>query len=67
MGSVYQAYCGCGYNNEVTVGGSRRRFLEQSSFPFFCAHCGLGPSPPGFPQELLDHPLLDASTPVPMA
>jgi hypothetical protein len=41
MGSVYQAYCNCGYRNDVTVGGSRSTFLEQSSFPFHCGQCGL--------------------------
>lgn len=41
MGSVYSAYCRCGYSEEVTVGGTRRSFRENSSFPFFCDHCGL--------------------------
>jgi hypothetical protein len=41
MGSVYEAYCGCGLNEKVTVGGSRRTFSEESGFPFLCAHCGL--------------------------
>ena len=41
MGSVYQAYCGCGFQADVSIGGSRRGFLEHSSFPFFCNDCGL--------------------------
>lgn len=41
MGSVYQAYCDCGFKTDVTVGGSRRTFLEQSNFPFYCGQCGL--------------------------
>lgn len=41
MGSVYQAYCECGYRDDVTVGGARSSFLEQSKFPFFCGQCGL--------------------------
>ena len=41
MGSVYEAYCGCGLSEKVTAGGSRRTFLEESGFPFLCAHCGL--------------------------
>jgi hypothetical protein len=41
MGSVYHAYCDCGFKEDVTVGGSRNTFLDQSSFPFFCGQCGL--------------------------
>ncbi|MEI7785833.1 MAG: hypothetical protein WCK08_15695 [Betaproteobacteria bacterium] len=41
MGSVYQAFCGCGFQSEVTVGGSRSSFLETSYFPFYCKDCGL--------------------------
>jgi hypothetical protein len=41
MGSVYQAYCDCGFREDVTVGGTRSSFLEQSSFPFYCRQCGL--------------------------
>ena len=41
MGSVYRAFCGCGFSAQVTVGGTRQHFLEDSSFPFFCQDCGL--------------------------
>lgn len=41
MGSVHNASCPCGYIDEVTIGGGRSTFLEQSSFPFYCSDCGL--------------------------
>jgi endogenous inhibitor of DNA gyrase (YacG/DUF329 family) len=41
MGSQYEAYCRCGFTTEVTVGGSRSGFLEDSGFPFSCAKCGI--------------------------
>lgn len=41
MGSVYKANCNCGYTYDVTVGGSRGNFLEESWFPFYCERCGL--------------------------
>lgn len=41
MGSVHQAYCKCGFNKEISVGGSRRTFLDDSSFPYYCEDCGI--------------------------
>jgi hypothetical protein len=41
MGSVYKAHCGCSFAADVTVGGTRQNFLENSAFPFFCDECGL--------------------------
>lgn len=41
MGSVHTATCECGFASDVTVGGGRRTFLEQSKFPFYCQRCGL--------------------------
>ena len=41
MGSVHQAHCRCGFEEEVSVGGSRSPFLEESDFPFYCDECGL--------------------------
>lgn len=41
MGSVYKSFCACGYTSDVTVGGSRGNFLEESWFPFYCEQCGL--------------------------
>jgi hypothetical protein len=56
LGSTYRAHCKCGFEAEVTVGGGRHTFLEQSYFPYHCADCGLvsvniakmvqGPLPP---------------------
>lgn len=41
MGSTHRTHCECGFENEVTVGGGRRTFLEDSKFPFYCATCGI--------------------------
>lgn len=41
MGSAHRAHCGCGFETEVTVGGTRASFLEQASFPFYCDRCGI--------------------------
>jgi hypothetical protein len=41
MGSVHKAFCDCGFAADVTVGGTRQSFLENSGFPFFCNDCGL--------------------------
>jgi sorbitol-specific phosphotransferase system component IIC len=41
MGSVHKASCSCGYTNDVTIGGGRLTFLEESVFPFYCCDCGL--------------------------
>lgn len=41
MGSFHEAFCDCGYSSETRVGGSRRTFLENSTFPFYCKDCGL--------------------------
>jgi len=41
MGSVHNASCPCGYTDEVTIGGGRLNFHEESAFPFYCSDCGL--------------------------
>lgn len=41
MGSVHTAFCDCGFSDEVTIGGSRQDFREDSAFPFYCNDCGL--------------------------
>ena len=41
MGSEHRAYCQCGFKQDVTIGGSRASFLEESSFPYYCGHCGM--------------------------
>ncbi len=41
MGAVYRVACDCGFASDVTVGGTRRTFLEHSLFPFYCQRCGL--------------------------
>ncbi len=41
MASVFEARCGCGFHREVTIGGTRRSFLENSLFPFHCKSCGM--------------------------
>jgi hypothetical protein len=41
MGSFYEAVCECGFTADVTVGGGRHTFHENSRFPFYCQHCGL--------------------------
>ena len=41
MGSVHKAFCDCGFAADVTVGGTRQSFLEDSAFPFLCNGCGL--------------------------
>ena len=41
MGATHQAHCECGFKTEVTVGGSRHTFNEDSQFPYHCASCGL--------------------------
>jgi hypothetical protein len=41
MGSVYQANCPCGFQQSVTVGGSKSNFETDARFPFYCRKCGL--------------------------
>ena len=41
VGSTHRAHCKCGFETEVTVGGSRAEFLENSKFPYYCANCGI--------------------------
>lgn len=41
MGSIHSIACKCGFNSEVTIGGGRMTFRENSMFPFYCATCGL--------------------------
>ena len=39
MGSIHLAYCGCGFEAEVSVGGSMQG--GYASFPHYCKTCGL--------------------------
>ena len=41
MGSVYKAHCDCGFTADVSVGGTRRNFLQHATYPFYCKYCGL--------------------------
>lgn len=41
MVGKHQATCHCGFNTQITVGGTMSNFLEDSRFPFYCEHCGL--------------------------
>ncbi len=41
MGSVHTASCQCGFTTDVTVGGGRMTFHQDSKFPFYCQSCGL--------------------------
>jgi hypothetical protein len=41
MGSVHNAVCGCGFAADVTLGGTRQSFLEDSALPFLRNGCGL--------------------------
>lgn len=41
MGSIHTAYCKCGFEERVTVGGGMSDFQKESFFPFFCVDCGL--------------------------
>jgi hypothetical protein len=41
VGSTHKAHCNCGFEVEVTVGGSRSSFNSESFFPHYCENCGL--------------------------
>jgi predicted Zn-ribbon and HTH transcriptional regulator len=41
MGTTYRAYCDCGFQTDVTEGGSKEGFKTHSFFPFWCDRCGL--------------------------
>lgn len=43
MGTRHTAHCECGFKQEVSVGGPRRRanFPYFEYFPFYCGCCGL--------------------------
>ena len=41
MGSIHTASCKCGYEKEVTIGGSMSDFNTVSYFPHYCQNCGL--------------------------
>ena len=41
MASLHSAYCKCGFDSSVFVGGNRETFLSLSFFPFYCKSCGL--------------------------
>ena len=41
MASVHTASCECGYRTQIAIGGTKASFLEHSTFPYYCQHCGL--------------------------
>jgi hypothetical protein len=41
MGSTCTASCKCGFEKEVTIGGSMEGFGKVSYFPHYCENCGL--------------------------
>lgn len=41
MASVHQASCPCGYNEIITIGGTRAGRHELTTFPYYCQQCGL--------------------------
>ena len=41
MGSAQRASCQCGFLTDINAAGDMSCHLEDSRFPFYCAHCGL--------------------------
>jgi hypothetical protein len=41
MGSSHRAHCQCGFATNVTVGGGKYTFKEDSQFPYYCGSCGI--------------------------
>ena len=41
MGSLVTVDCPCGFSSIATIGGNMETFQKESSFPFYCATCGL--------------------------
>lgn len=41
MGSSHRAHCQCGFDTNVTVGGGKYTFKEDSQFPYYCGSCGI--------------------------
>jgi Zn finger protein HypA/HybF involved in hydrogenase expression len=39
MGSIIKAYCDCGYENTMPLGGGMKNFTTYCNFPFFCEEC----------------------------
>ena len=41
MGALIEAYCECGFEATVEVGGTMGSYLELAPFPHYCKLCGL--------------------------
>jgi len=41
MGALIDAYCECGFDEMVRVGGTMTSYLEEAPFPHYCKLCGL--------------------------
>jgi len=41
MGSAQRASCQCGFLTDISAAGDMSCHLEDTRFPFYCAHCGL--------------------------
>jgi hypothetical protein len=41
MSNLYKVNCSCGYRTSTRLGGNRRDFDQNSTFPFYCKKCGL--------------------------
>jgi len=39
MGSLINAYCGCGFENTMPLGGGMENFTTYCNFPFYCEEC----------------------------
>ncbi len=41
MAALIEAYCECGFEATVEVGGTMGSYLELAPFPHYCKRCGL--------------------------
>ena len=41
MATLHNAYCKCGFNKSIQVGGTMLSFTTHAYFPFYCKDCGL--------------------------
>ncbi len=39
MGSIIKAYCDCGYENIMPLGGGMENFTTYCNFPVYCEEC----------------------------
>ena len=39
MGSIVKAYCGCGYERLMPLGGGMMNFTAHCNFPVYCPKC----------------------------